>query len=297
MIVRHLPRRTEVPVDRPGERAATLIEVAFALPILMVALLGFVDLGLAVFQASQTSSAAADGARVGILRFEQADVAGSADRTAIEAAVKGKLVGQRVDSIAVACIDPTEVAISCAVADPETDRLRVTVSWTFRPISPMGHAVPDKVLTGRATMSLIDQPVGMTTTTTAPVSTTTTTTTSSTTTTTAPPTTTTTAPPVGCVVTGLSSDPASTDVKNSGSLDHALDLTLTTNGNAGCVLMSVRITTNGVNEEVVAFNKITATRWTATVDKNGFKWTPGSKVGAVYSGPTYLSTQPLVTLT
>jgi hypothetical protein len=296
IVVSHVPCRTEVP-ERQGERAATLLEVAFALPVLMVAILGFIDLGLVVFQSSQASSAAADGARLGIIRHERADVVGSADRTAIETAVKSKLVGQKVGAITVACIDRTDLEISCAVADPETDRLRVTVSWTFRPLSPMGHAVPDKVLSSQATMSIIDQPAGMTTTTTVPSATTTTTTASSTTTTTAPPTTTTTLPPVGCVVTGLVSDPGTADVKNNGALNQALDLTLTTNGNAGCTLLTVRITTNGVNEEVVAFNKITATRWTATVDKNGFKWTPGSKVGSAYSGPTYLSTHPLVTLT
>jgi hypothetical protein len=161
----------------------------------------------------------------------------------------------------------------------------------------MGHAMPGKILTGRATMSLIDQPQGMTTTTTAPAITTTSTSTTSTTATTMPPATTTTAPPVGCVITGLTSDPATTDVKNNGSLARAIDLTITTNANVGCTLLSARITTNGTTEEVVAFNKITATRWTATVDKKGFKWTPGAKVGAVYSGPTYLSTHPLVTLT
>jgi Flp pilus assembly protein TadG len=289
IVLRHVPARPEGRPARSDERAATLVEVAFALPVLMVALLGFVDLGLAVFQSSQASSAAADGARVGILRHEKADVAGSVDRTAIEAAVRSKLVGQKVDSIAVACVDPTNATVICAGADPEVDRLRVTVSWTFRPLSPMGHAIPDKVLTGQ----------GMTTTTTSVSTTTSTSTTSTTTstTTTTPPTTTTTAPPVGCVITGLASDPSTTDVKNNGSLSEALDLTLTTNANPGCTLLTVRITTNGVTEEVVAFNKVTATRWTATVDKNGFKWTPGSKVGAAYAGPTYLSTHPLVTLT
>jgi hypothetical protein len=273
-----------------------LVEVAFALPVLLFVLLGFVDLGMAVFQSSQASSAAADGARVGILHYRRADVANSADRVAIESAVKAKLVGQEVDSITVTCVDRTSAAVACADADPDVDRLRVSVSWNLHPISPMGHLIPGRVLTGRATMSLIGQPLGMTTTTTAPAATTTTTS-PATSTTTTPPTTTTTAPPVGCLITGLRSDPGTAQVKHNGSLNTALDLTITTNGNAGCTLLSVRITTNGANEEVVAFNKITETRWTATVDKNGFKWTPGSKVGSAYAGPDYLSTHPLVTLT
>lgn len=285
------------PHRRRQERAAALLEVAFTLPVLLLAILGFVDLGMAVLQSSQSSSAAADGARVGIIRHELADVAASADRLAIEAAVRSRLVGQEVDEITVACVRPTGAAVACTQADPDVDRLRVTVAWVFRPISPMGHAIPARVLTGRATMGLIDQPEGMTTTTAPAVTTTTTTTPSpSSTTSTAPPPTTT-IPPAGCVVTGLTSNPSTTGVKPNRSREKALALTLTTNGNAGCTLLTVRIVTDGVTEEVVAFNRSTATRWTATVDKNGFNWTPGAKVGTAYSGPTMLTTHPLVTLT
>lgn len=301
IVLTHVPQGATPLNRRPQERAAGLLEVALTLPILLMAILGFVDIGMAVFQTSQASSAAADGARVGILRYKQADVANSADRVLIESAVKGKLIGQKVDAITVACIGPTDAAVACALADSEVDRLRVTVSWAFRPLSPMGHAISSKILTGRATMSLIDQPVGVTTTT-APPGTTTTTAPPVTTTTTSPSTTTapiptTTIPPAGCVVTGLTSTPSSTHVKNNGSLNSDLALTLTTNGNAGCTLLTVRIVTNGVTVEVVAFNKTTTTQWVATVDKNGFKWTAGAKVGAAYSGPTALTTHPLVTLT
>ncbi len=292
IVLTHVPQGAPPLNRRPQERAAGLLEVALTLPILLMSILGFVDIGMAVFQTSQASSAAADGARVGIIRYKQADVANSADRVLIESAAKGKLIGQKVDAITVACIGPTDAAVTCALADPEVDRLRVTVSWAFRPLSPMGHAISSKTITGRATMSLIDQPVGVTTTTAPPVTTTTT----SPSTTTAPiPTTT--IPPVGCVVTGLTSTPSSTHVKNNGSLNSDLALTLTTNGNAGCTLLTVRIVTNGVTVEVVAFNKITTTNWVATVDKNGFKWTAGAKVGTAYSGPTALTTHPLVTLT
>ena len=302
IVFTHVPSGAPTPRVRPLERAATLLEVALTLPVLMLSILGFVDLGMAVFQSSQASSAAADGARVGIVRYKQADVANSADRVSIESAVRGKLVGQKVDAITVACIGPTGATVVCALADPEVDRLRVTASWAFRPLSPMGHAIPSKILTGRATMSLIDQPVAVTTTTAPSVTTTTsspstTTSSPSTTTSTTAPIPTTTIPPVGCVVTGLTSSPSSTVVKNNGSLNSDLALTLTTNGNAGCTLLTVRIVTNGVTVEVVAFNKTTATRWVATVDKNGFKWTTGAKVGTAYSGPTALTTHPLVTLT
>ncbi|MCU1355181.1 MAG: hypothetical protein JWM89_599 [Acidimicrobiales bacterium] len=295
IVLSHVPRREPAPARHPQERAAALLEMALTIPILLVVILGFVDLGLAVFQTSQASSAAADGARAGVIRFEHADVAGSTDRAAVDAAVNAKLVGQKVESITVACIDPTDAEVSCADADPEVDRLQVAVAWTFRPISPLGNMIPSKVLTGRATMSLIDQPSGMTTTTTTTPATTTTSSTPTTTTTTQPTTTTTTV--TGCVITGVTSSPASTGVKNSGSLNSDLALTMNTNGNAACTLLTLRVVTNGVVEEVVAFNKVTATKWTATVDKNGFNWTVGDKVGTAYAGPTLLTASPLVTLT
>ena len=298
IVLSHVPRGAPTLGRRPQERAAALLEVAFTLPILLVSILGFVDLGMAVFQSSQASSAAADGARVGIIRHEQADVANSSDRVAIESAVRARLVGQEVDAITVECIGPTDTTVACTLADPEVDRLRVTVSWRFQPVSPVGQAALARILTGRATMSLVDQPEGMTTSTTAMPTTTTTSPPSSTTSTSTPPTTTTTTtPPVGCIVTGLASSPSVAEVKNNRSLNNDLALTLTTNGNVGCTLLTVRIVTDGVTEEVVAFNRSTATRWTATIDKNGFKWTAGAKVGTAYSGPTPLTTHPLVTLT
>jgi Flp pilus assembly protein TadG len=149
-------------------RGATILEAAFAIPIFLTMLLGFIDLGLGVFQTAQATSAAADGARTGIVNQTNADVVGSPARLAIEASVRARLVGQTVDAITVECVDETAVVVTCQNADPETDRLKVTVKWRFRPISLVGNALPVQDITGSATMGLVRQPVVAATSTTLP---------------------------------------------------------------------------------------------------------------------------------
>jgi Flp pilus assembly protein TadG len=143
---------------RHRSRGAAIAEAAFAIPIFLSMLLGFVDLGFAVFQTSQASSAAADGARTGIVDHRDADESGSTNRLAIETSVKARLVGQKIDTIAVVCLTPEEATVACDDADPETDRIRVTVTWRFRPISPVGNLLPVQDISGSATMGIIRQP-------------------------------------------------------------------------------------------------------------------------------------------
>ncbi|WCO68872.1 pilus assembly protein [Iamia majanohamensis] len=152
------PRR-----HRRRERGVALVEAAIALPIFFSMVLGVVDIGLGVLQTSQATSAAADGARVGILDHAEADVVGSADHDAIVEAVEGRLVGQDVDEIAVSCLTSSAAsggthATSCASADADTDFLRVEVTWEFQPVSFIGHGLPIRDIEGSATMAIVRQP-------------------------------------------------------------------------------------------------------------------------------------------
>ena len=148
---------------RRREGGVALVEAAIALPIFFTMVLGVVDIGLAVLQTSQATSAAADGARVGILDHTQADVVGSDDHDAIVEAVEGRLVGQDVDEISVTCLTSSAAsggthATGCASADPDTDFLRVEVTWTFQPVSFIGHGLPIRDIEGTATMGIVRQP-------------------------------------------------------------------------------------------------------------------------------------------
>jgi hypothetical protein len=119
----------------------------------------FIDLGNGVLQTSQASGAAADGARVAISKYVGADIPGSANRTAIEAAVRARVVSSKVSTVAVTCVTASGTTITCASADPDTDRVRVSVSWRFVALSPVGKALGSQTISASATMSIIRQPI------------------------------------------------------------------------------------------------------------------------------------------
>ena len=150
----HVQPPTAVPPScrRSRERGASLLEAAFAIPIFFVFLLAFVDLGLGVLQTSQATSAASDGARAGII--DPTDTAG------IEAAVKKRLAGARVDSVTVTCLKPGGTSVGCSSTDldPETDQIRVVVKWRWKPVGPVGHAFPVQDIVGSSTMDIVPQP-------------------------------------------------------------------------------------------------------------------------------------------
>lgn len=150
--------------SRRSRRGAVILEAALAVPIFLSFVLGFVDLGHAVLQTSQGTSASADGARVGILRYQQADVVGSSDWTAIEDAVRKRLVGQSLDPVnglKVRCVNSSGSKVTCASADPERDRIEVTVTWAYVPLSPLGHTLAIGNIQGQATMGLVGQPIDL----------------------------------------------------------------------------------------------------------------------------------------
>ncbi len=160
MIIGHHRRR---PSSRRRQRGATIVETAIVLPIFFTLVFGGIDVGRGVFQTSQATGAAADGARVGVLDHTQADVPGSPAHQAIVEAVEGRLAGQAHDPVVVTCLTSSgdsgsKDAVSCADADPDTDFLRVQVAWRFRPVSFVGSRFPVTDITGTATMLIIRQP-------------------------------------------------------------------------------------------------------------------------------------------
>jgi Flp pilus assembly protein TadG len=159
-------------VGRGGnrERGATLVEGAVALPLLVLFVLGMVDLGLWVFQSTQASSAARDGARAGILRYQQADVPTSADAAAIRSAVARRIGAQPFGApltVQVRCVTAGQnVAVSggCAAASViNRDRVEVTVTWPRRALSfvTQGFGVSQTVK-GQTAMVLLGRPSGVT---------------------------------------------------------------------------------------------------------------------------------------
>ena len=216
-----------------GDRGAVIVEAALVLPLLLALLLGFVEFSLVEFQQSQASSAARDGARVGILGYRQADVVGSADHDAIVAAVNARLAGQEDVSVAVRCLSDAGAATACGSV-ALSGSIEVTVSWPHDDLTFFGPLVPSTIESS-STMALVGGPVT--------VSPTTSTTASSSTTSTTTPSTTTPPPPSQCqVVVPPSPLVAGAEVKSNGRLDGDLVISrVTTNGDSSCGTPRVRI--------------------------------------------------------
>lgn len=146
---------------RNRERGASIVEAAFAVPIFFLLLLGLVDIGVGVFQTSQATSGASDGARVAIVwPTDSTDLPAHFDK--IRAAVRGRLVGQSIpdSAIGITCSTPGGDPISCTAAalNPQRDRVKVTVTWPWRPVSFVGAALPVQNIKGTTTMSIVSQP-------------------------------------------------------------------------------------------------------------------------------------------
>jgi hypothetical protein len=227
-----------------GDDGAVIVEAAFVLPVLFALLLGFIEFSLVEFQQSQASSAARDGARVGILDYTSADVVGSATNVAVVAAVNARLAGQEGVAVVVRCRNGNDAPVACqpptglpTVADPAV--LEVEVSWPYDDFTVFGGIVPSTI-TGTSRMVLVGAPVQVTVTTVPQSSTSTSSTT--TTSTTAPPTT-------NCQ---LAVTPAPTYsgavVKSNGQLDQDLVISsVVTNGDVSCGTPQLRAyyTANG----------------------------------------------------
>ena len=166
-----------------------MLEFAIVSVVAFLLMFGMADAALIVLGNSVGSNAARDGARVGIINYQDADVTGSVNRQAIEAAVLKRLSGNIASpAVTVVCRPATNLALTVA-CQPGTvtldrDVIEVRVTWTHKGSSPF---LPSTTHSATSRMVIGGAP-DLTTPTTTPASTTTTTTVpSSTTTTTGPP--------------------------------------------------------------------------------------------------------------
>lgn len=232
--------------SRRSDRGVALVEAAFAIPVMFLFISGIIDLGMWAYNSNQAANAARDGARVGIIDYETADVAGSPSHEAIVDAIEAHLPGRSIapSQIAVSCVDAggTPLSGGCTTADPAEDRLRVEVGWTWDLVTPLAGAigVDAGAADGAASMVILGLPLPATSS--SPSTTTPATSTTSTPSPTSSSTTTTTSTTLGpaCTISGLGTNPTSVESKNSGALDIDVTVSFQANG-SGCVGLSVQI--------------------------------------------------------
>lgn len=144
------------------ERGVTIVEAAFALPILFMFMFGLIDLGMWTLNANQATNAARDGARRAIIDFKDADDDGSAHHDAVVAAVEDRLAGQDIETVQVTCVDHLGAELpSCDTADVTKDSVRVIVRWNWTLITPMAAILgyDEGAATGSATMRIVGRPL------------------------------------------------------------------------------------------------------------------------------------------
>jgi Flp pilus assembly protein TadG len=250
-----------------GEQGAVVVEAAIALPLVIFLLLGMADVGMAIFQTSQATSAARDGARAGTIHYLGASDTSSSDYASyIYPAVRDRLVGQRFDSPQVACTK-AGAAIDCATA-VSGDTVTVTVSWSYTPVSPFGQAFGAKTIKGVAAMRIIGQAP-----TPGPTTTSTTSTTSTTTTSTIPG---------SCSVQSVSLSPTPPmQHQNRNRFANSYTLSVTTNGVATCSGLKVRYNVPAPYSRTLSPLNAPTT-WTDVIPEgDGDFWPEGSGSGTL----------------
>lgn len=216
---------------RRRDDGVTIVEAAFALPILLTFVFGLVDLGMWTLNANQATNAARDGARAAVIDFRDADDQGSAHHQAVIDAVEGRLAGQDVEAVDVTCVDAAGTELSsCDAAVVDQDSLRVDVRWSWQLLTPVATILgyDEGAATGSATMQIVGRPLAGTS---APTTTTTTTPDTST--------------PTDCAVAPanltISPDPIRTTGNGASQLSEALEVSFKTNGSAACTSLWVEL--------------------------------------------------------
>lgn len=140
-----------------GQRGSTMVEFAIVSVVAFALIFGMANIGLTVFGNSVGSSAARDGARVGIINYVDADTPGSPNNLAIIDAVKKRLVGA-VDyqSTTVVCrpaddLTATEPCHPTSVDFDRSDLIEVTVTWKSKTLAPVTtHSATARMVIGGA---------------------------------------------------------------------------------------------------------------------------------------------------
>lgn len=263
------------------ERGVTVVEAAFALPILLTFIFGLVDLGMWTLNVNQATNAARDGAREAILGHVGADVPGGSAEQAVLDAVEAHLDRdpERVD---ISCVDPDGTALpSCANAQVDVDRVRVEVEWHWRLVTPIAAILgyDEGRAHGSATMTIVGSPLAGA----APTATTTSTTT-------------TTTPDSTVCDTLLSVSPPTVHTTGPGAsqLREAVVVDFTTNGSATCDDLRIELYSSRSVKRVESVScgcgdGPTSFSWSYVGSDN--TWKPGTGTVNLYNGTTLLASR------
>jgi Flp pilus assembly protein TadG len=161
-----------------GDTGAVLVEAALVLPILLMVVMGMIEFSTQELKNGQMTSAARDGARVGILHYSGADTitsgncvsgttpaSGNTAYDMICKAVQGRLAGTQMTGMTVTCShqDPdagTWSTTTCSSAVLGADAIQVSVTWSRTPLTFVGSLFlpSSKTVTSSARMVIVGSP-------------------------------------------------------------------------------------------------------------------------------------------
>lgn len=111
------------------DRGQSLVEFALIIPVIILLLMGLFDFGRLVFYFNSVSESARNGARVAIVNQTSADICRVAAERAVGLGLPTTCQGAGVDGVNVVCVG------NCGLVN--SGRQRVTVRYTFRPLTPV----------------------------------------------------------------------------------------------------------------------------------------------------------------
>lgn len=255
--------------DRRRDGGVTIVEAAFALPILFMFILGLADLGMWTFNANQATNAARDGARAAIVDHRFADDPTSATFEAVVERIESRLAGRSltVQNVQIACVR-ADGGTGCLGAHPDRDQIRVQVDWSWDLVTPVAALIGvDKGnASGVATMTIVgragDPPPADPPSTTTSTSTTTTTSTS-------------TIPPAPCDITGILVTPSPATLQGSSGSLNAVEIKFTASG-TGCTGLAVQLSPpNSQQVQSATCKTCGSTSNTWVYDSNDRVWSTG----------------------
>ena len=241
----------------------TVVEAAFAIPILFLFVMGLIDLGMWTLNDNQATNAARDGARAGVISYLLADVPGSDDHDAIVEKIESQLPGRDIGpgDISVRCVLPNGNATPCSTARPDVDRIEVSVDWTWSLVTPIAAiiGVDEGEARGVAAMSIIGKPVAGTPSVPPPST---------------PPSTPPTTEAVPCAISNITVSPSPVKEKGNGQLKSPITVEYDTNQADQCNALAVHLVTPGgttVSAICVRCEEEPDHEWTYSSNKKDWK--------------------------
>jgi Flp pilus assembly protein TadG len=235
-----------------------IVEFAVVIPIFMLLVLALADFALAELSDTAGSNAAREGARIGILYFDDASTTGSPNHDRIAAAVREKLAGnvKGTPTVTVRCLNPdsspkggtgvcTSTGANRSVA--LTDLIEVRVTWTRK--GGITGLVGNGTKSDRAVMRIVGKPPTGTP-----------------------------GPAPACTITSATANPASAVRSASGDLP-AVTFAVTVSNRAACGGVTLSFPADAGYSGVEAMNETSsgAATFTYTMPAGQGTWTSGSK--------------------